>query len=97
MPQAMKSQLRNLKWMALIYIAMETKYNTNNCDLLSEMAKVHTSFTQVEVQILMFENTLVKVEVWDLRFTQVKSIHYYCLSSVTLGLGLTSFWHINTK
>ncbi len=60
MPQAMKSQLRNLKWMALIYIAMEKKYNTNNCDLLSEMAKVHTSFTRVEVQILMFENTLVK-------------------------------------
>ena len=29
----------------------------------SEMAKVHTSFTQVEVQILMFKNTLVKVEV----------------------------------
>ena len=27
------------------------------------MAKVHTSFTQVEVQILMFKNTLVKVEV----------------------------------
>ncbi len=97
MPQAMKSQLRNLKWMSLIYIAMEKIYNTNNRDLLSEMAKVHTSFTQVEVQILMFENTLVKVEVWDLRFTQVKSIHYYCLSSVTLGLGLTSFWHINRK
>ena len=28
-----------------------------------EMAKVHTSFTQVEVQILVFKNTLVKVEV----------------------------------
>ena len=27
------------------------------------MAKVHTSFTQVEVQILVFKNTLVKVEV----------------------------------
>ena len=25
------------------------------------MAKVHTSFTQVEVQILVFKNTLVKV------------------------------------
>ena len=31
--------------------------------LKSEMAKVHTSFTQVEVQILVFKNTLVKVEV----------------------------------
>ena len=30
---------------------------------LTEMAKVHTSFTQVEVQILVFKNTLVKVEV----------------------------------
>ena len=30
---------------------------------MSEMAKVHTSFTQVEVQILVFKNTLVKVEV----------------------------------
>ena len=27
------------------------------------MAKVHTYFTQVEVQILVFKNTLVKVEV----------------------------------
>ena len=27
------------------------------------MAKVHTSCTQVEVQILVFKNTLVKVEV----------------------------------
>ena len=27
----------------------------------AEMAKVHTSFTQVEVQILVFKNTLVKV------------------------------------
>ena len=30
---------------------------------LAEMAKVHISFTQVEVQILVFKNTLVKVEV----------------------------------
>jgi len=29
----------------------------------TEMAAVHTSFTQVEVQILVFKNTLVKVEV----------------------------------
>ncbi len=29
----------------------------------TEMAKVHTSFTPVEVQLLMFKNTLVKVEV----------------------------------
>jgi len=28
-----------------------------------ERAKVHTSFTQVEVQTLVFKNTLVKVEV----------------------------------
>ena len=27
------------------------------------MAKVRTSFTQVEVQLLVFKNTLVKVEV----------------------------------
>ena len=27
------------------------------------MAKVHTSFTQVEAQILVFKKTLVKVEV----------------------------------
>ena len=33
------------------------------CVGLTEMAKVHTSFLQVEVQILVFENTLVKVEV----------------------------------
>ena len=31
--------------------------------LMPEMAKVHTSFTQVEVQRLVFKNTLVKVEV----------------------------------
>ena len=31
--------------------------------LRTEMAKVHTSFPQVEVQILVFKNTLVKVEV----------------------------------
>ena len=31
--------------------------------LEAEMAKVHTYFTQVEVQILVFKNTLVKVEV----------------------------------
>ena len=31
--------------------------------MLAEMARVHTSFTQVEVQILVFRNTLVKVEV----------------------------------
>ena len=30
---------------------------------VTEMAKVHTSFTQVEVHILVFKNTLVKVEV----------------------------------
>ena len=30
---------------------------------VSQMANVHTSFTQVEVQILVFKNTLVKVEV----------------------------------
>ena len=29
----------------------------------AEMAKVHTSFTQIEVQILVFKNTLVKAEV----------------------------------
>ena len=33
------------------------------CYGLAEMAKVHTSFNQVEVQILVFKNTLVKVEV----------------------------------
>ena len=33
-------------------------------DIIStELAKVHTSFTQVEVHILMFKKTLVKVEV----------------------------------
>ena len=32
-------------------------------DSWAEMAKVHTSFTKVEVQILVFKNTLVKVEV----------------------------------
>ena len=31
--------------------------------LKPEMSKVHTSFPQVEVQILVFKNTLVKVEV----------------------------------
>ena len=37
------------------------------------MAKVHTSFTQVEVQILMFKKTVVKVEVLSLHFfTQVE-------------------------
>ena len=36
---------------------------THDSVLLSEMAKVHTSFTQVEVQIFVFKNTLVKVEV----------------------------------
>ena len=29
----------------------------------AEMAAVHTSFTQVEVQILVFKDTLIKVEV----------------------------------
>ena len=31
--------------------------------IYSEMSEVHTSFTQVEVQILVFKNTLVKEEV----------------------------------
>ena len=31
--------------------------------LQSEKVEVHTSFTQVEVQILVFKDTLVKVEV----------------------------------
>ncbi len=43
----------------------------------TEMAKVHTSFTPVEVQLLMFKNTLVKVEVLaTLFFTQVKVKKY---------------------
>ena len=51
-----------------------------------EMAEVHTSFTQVELQILVFKNTLVKVEVLTkllyssqskeaLKCTSVKSTH----------------------
>ena len=37
--------------------------NTTTTQQQREMEEVHTSFTQVEVQILMFKNTLVKVEV----------------------------------
>jgi len=36
----------------LLYLALSPQ---------TEMAKVHTSFTQVEVQILVFKNTLVEV------------------------------------
>jgi len=54
--------------------------------LQSEKVEVHTSFTQVEVQILVFKDTLVKVEVLTkllysskskeaLKCTSVKSTH----------------------
>ena len=43
----------------------ERKVNMMEVEIIHwpEMAKVHTSFTQVEVQILVFKNTLVKVKV----------------------------------
>ena len=56
------------------------------CQRGPEMVTVHTSFTQVEVQILVFKNTLVKVEVLTkllysseskeaLKCTELKSTH----------------------
>ena len=44
---------------------------------LSERAKVHTSFTQLEVQILVFKNTLVKVEVLIKLQVKVKKFIQY--------------------
>ena len=47
------------------------------------MAKVHTSFTQVEVQILVFKNTLVKIEVLTKRLYSSKSKEVWALKPIT--------------
>ena len=47
-------------------VALEVEHwcgDVRRCLVLAEMAKVHTCFTQEEVKILVFKNTLVKVEV----------------------------------
>ena len=47
---------------------------------VAEMAKVHTSFTQVEVQILMFKKTLIKVEVLTTLFHSSYSKEVWALT-----------------
>lgn len=49
---------------------------TNCKQYFAEMAKIHTSFNQVQVQILMYKKTLVKIEVQTTLFTQVKVKKY---------------------
>ena len=48
-------------WTPFTISTLEIRYYKWFCYIWSEMAKVHTSFIRVEVQILVFKNTLVKV------------------------------------